>query len=131
MIQDVKSLQKELKSRYGGEVFCYDAYDNHSEEEMLNPEYGIKIELCALIDRVKSLEGFRDDIGLKDIVISDEISLGKKIEIEYKGTFDVEWPGDLYPDPEEYRYGVIKGTNQKIICKNGADGRELYYLFSE
>ena len=26
---------------------------------------------------------------------------------------------------------VIKGTNQKIICKNGADGRELYYLFSE
>lgn len=138
--QKAIDLKKELEGEFGKDSFyCYDFFDGHSDEEMINPDGGYQIEIEELIEHVKGMQEFPSDIDLADIVISEsdvihnvQPYVGSPNIVE-QGQFDVQiQSGSFKGGSERYGYGeiVINGRNQKIIYKN-EHGYTFYYLFPD
>ena len=132
-----KELLKELEGDYGNDIFyCYDRFDGHGDDEMINEEYGYQIEIEALTDHVKSMSGFPSDISVSDIVMTeDDLIYGntnRDLNVNEQGTFDVPWPtGPYQGDSQRYYHGEIdiNGRKHKIVYKN-EHGYTIYYMWA-
>ncbi len=143
--KEALDLKKELEDKYGKDSFyCYDNFDNHSDEEMIDPDTGYQIELDSLTEHIKGIPGFPNDVELADIVMSeDDVFLdavrknsnnayNNGLGIDEKGSFDVEWPtlGQYQGNKQKYFYGDIdvNGRKQKVVYKN-EHGYTIYWLW--
>ena len=134
-----KDLLKELEDKYGNDIFyCYDRFDQHGDEEMINEEYGYQIEIESLTEHVKGMSGFPSNIDVSDIVMTEddliyEAGINNGIGVSNDGSFDVPWPvGPYQGDPQKYYYGEIdiNGRKQKVVYKS-AHGYTVYYMWPE
>ena len=133
-----KELLKELEDFYGNDIFyCYDRFDGHGDDEMISEEYGYQIEIEALTEHVKSMNGFPSNIDVSDIVMTEddliyETGLNNGIGVSNDGSFDVPWPvGPYQGDPQRYYYGEIdiNGRKQKVVYKD-SHGYTIYYMWA-
>jgi hypothetical protein len=134
-----KDLLKELEDIHGKDIFyCYDRFDQHGDEEMINEEYGYQIEIESLTKHIKGMSGFPSDVDVGDIVMTEddliyEAGINNGIGVSNDGSFDVPWPAGPYQgDPQKYYYGEIdiNGRKQKAVYKS-EHGYTVYYLWPD
>ena len=136
--QKAIDLKKELEGKFGKDSFyCYDNFDGHSDEEMLDPgDGGYQIEIEALVKHIKNISGFPNDIGVSDIVMTEDDIIFREdndkfdeFKVTEIGSFDMTWSNY---GPTKYFHGEIdiNGRIQKIIYKHGR-GYTVYYLFPD
>ena len=133
-----KDLLKEIEDVYGKDIFyCYDRFDQHDDEDMINEEYGYQIEIESLTEHVKGMSGFPSNIDVGDIVMTEDDllypSLNGGLNVSNDGSFDVPWPcGPYQGNDERYYHGEIdiNGRKQKVVYKNN-HGYTVYYIWPD
>lgn len=133
--KEALDLKKELEDKHGKDSFyCYDRFDNHSDEEMIDPYDGYQIEIDSLTKHIKGMSGFPNDVEIADIVMSeDDVLNNNSLDIDEKGSFDVEWSLGHSPGAQQkYYYGDINinGRKQKIVYKN-EHGYTIFWLWPD
>ena len=105
-----KKLKSKLEDVFGkGRFFCYDVFDKHSEDEMINPEYGYQHEIEALTNIIKTapwLSDFPKNVDVADIVMGTDENYDITLDVGLKdsGEFDLDWSS---AGPSPYCYGKI------------------------
>ena len=137
-----KELRDELNGIYGNnqlkEVFyCYDFFDQHDDESMIDPNDGYQIEIEAMTKHIAGKHGFPNNIDLSSIVMTEDANLDDArlsgIGVNKLGEFDVPWPtGNYQGTPNKYYYGEIdiNGRKQNVVYKNEG-GYSVYYTWPD
>jgi len=142
-----KDLRDELNRIYGNNkskdiFYCYDFFDQHGDETMIDPNDGYQIEIEAMTKHIAGKHGFPNNIDLSNIVMTEDTNLDDAglsgIGVNKLGEFDVPWPtGNYQGTPNPYYYGEIDINNrftlqrkQKVVYKNEG-GYTVYYLWPD
>ena len=129
--QKAIDLKEELEVTHGkGNFHCYDFFDSHSDDEMLDPDDGLQIELEAIVEHINANMPEDYEIKVSDIVMGgDKHQWGKGNEPQSIETIVLNWSALNSPAKYYYDYITINGRKQPVIYRPLFGGHIDYYLW--